>query len=255
MKLTDAQIESYRSDGYVIPDYRLSDDALAGIRGIHDRLIAAHPEFSDYCPNVLAYDLAFLNYARDPEILDMIEQVLGPDFALWNSSFFAKPAMNGRATPWHQDGEYWPIRPIATCTVWIAVDDSTTENGCLRVLRGSHKDRVLREHQTNSSPELTLNQELPRSEISEADIVDLELEAGQMSLHDVFIVHGSEPNRSARPRRGMTLRFMPTTSLFDRALAVEQTQAMDLAVCHEDRTLYLMRGIDRSGKNDFRMRR
>ena len=253
--LTDAQIARYHADGYVIPDYRLPVETLAAIRADHDRLIAAHPEFCDYCPNVLAYDLAFLNHARIPEIVDMVEQVLAPDFALWNSSFFAKPAVNGRATPWHQDGEYWPIRPIATCTVWIAIDDATPENGCLRVVRGSHKDRALHQHRTNASLNLTLNQELPLSEIDDDRVVDLVLEAGQMSLHDVFLVHGSEANRSDRQRRGMTLRFMPTTSVFDRALALEQARAKDLLVGHEDRTLYLMRGIDRSGKNDFRMRR
>ncbi len=253
--LTDAQIASYHADGYVIPDYRLPVETLAAIRADHDRLITIHPEFRDYCPSVLAYDLAFLNHARIPEIVDMVEQVLGPDFALWNSSFFAKPAMNGRATPWHQDGEYWPIRPIATCTVWIAIDDSTPENGCLRIVRGSHKDRTLRLHRINTSPDLTLNQELPPSEIDDERVVDLVLEAGQMSLHDVFLVHGSEPNRSNKPRRGMTLRFMPTTSVFDRALAVEQARSKSLMLGHEDRTLYLMRGTDRSGKNDFRMRR
>lgn len=253
--LTDVQIARYHADGYVIPDYRLPVATLAAIRADHDRLIAAHPEFCDYCPNVLAYDLAFLNHARIPEIVDMVEQVLGPDFALWNSSFFAKPAVNGRETPWHQDSEYWPIRPIATCTVWIAIDDATSENGCLRVVRCSHKERALRQHRTNASPNLTLNQELPLSEIDDDRVVDLVMEAGQMSLHDVFLVHGSEANRSDKPRRGMTLRFMPTTSVFDRALAVEQASAKNLLVGHEDRTLYLMRGIDRSGKNDFRMRR
>ncbi len=252
--LTDAQIERYHADGYVVPDYRLPAETLAEIRADHDRLITARPEFRDYCPSVLAYDLTFLNYARIPEIVDMVEQVLGPDFALWNSSFFAKPARNGRATPWHQDGEYWPIRPIATCTVWIAVDDATVENGCLRIVRGSHKGQVLRQHRTNPSPDLTLNQELPPTEIDETQVVDLVLEAGQISLHDVFLVHGSEANRSDKPRRGMTLRFMPTTSVFDRALAIEQASAKQLPFGHEDRTLYLMRGVDRSGRNDFRMR-
>ena len=121
-----------------------------------------------------------------------------------------------------------------------------------KVLR---KDRALRQHRINTSPDLTLNQELPPSEIDDERVVDLVLEAGQMSLHDVFLVHGSEPNRSNKPRRGMTLRFMPTTSVFDRALAVEQARSKSLMLGHEDRTLYLMRGTDRSGKNDFRMRR
>ena len=72
--LTDVQIARYHADGYVIPDYRLPVATLAAIRADHDRLIAAHPEFCDYCPNVLAYDLAFLNHARIPEIVDMVEQ-------------------------------------------------------------------------------------------------------------------------------------------------------------------------------------
>ena len=252
--LSEAQIAQYHEDGFVIPDFRLPAETLDAIRADHDRLIARHPEFADYCPNVLAFDLSFLNYARIPEIVAMVEQVLGSDFALWNSSFFAKPAHNGRETPWHQDGEYWPIRPIATCTVWMAIDDATVENGCLRYIPGSHKDRQLKPHATNPDPNFTLNQELDPACYNEADAVDLLLEAGQMALHDVFILHGSKANRSARARRGMTLRYMPLTSVFDRALAARQAAAKDLLVGHEERTLYLMRGRDVSGKNDFRLR-
>ena len=135
--LSPAQLDHYDTQGFVIPDFRLEEEALGAIKGHHERLVSRLPEFRDYCPSVLAYDLAFLNYARIPEILDMVEQVLGGDFALWNSSFFAKPALNGRATPWHQDGEYWPIRPVATCTVWIAIDDANTENGCLKLIPAS----------------------------------------------------------------------------------------------------------------------
>ena len=251
--LTEAQLAQYHEDGYVVPDYRLPDETIAAIRADHDRLLANHPEFANYCPNVLAFDLAFLNHARVPEVLDMVEQVLGPDFALWNSSFFAKPALNGFATPWHQDGEYWPIRPLATCTVWIAVDDAAPENGCLRFIRGSHRRRRLLSHCTNSSPDLTLNQELVDSEYDETQAVDLILEAGRISLHDVFLAHGSEANTSPRPRRGMTLRYMPTTSVFDRGIArrlADEKGIMD----HTERTLFLMRGGDASGRNDFRLR-
>ncbi|HEX3501248.1 MAG TPA: phytanoyl-CoA dioxygenase family protein, partial [Stellaceae bacterium] len=244
--LTAVELEHYHEAGFVAPDSRLPGETIAAIRRDHDRLVAAHPEFADYCPTVLAYDLSFLNYARIPAIVDMVEQIPGPDFALWNSSFFAKPAFTGRKTPWHQDGEYWPVRPIATATVCIAVDDSTPENGCLRVISGSHKARRLFQHETNASNDLTLNQQLAPSEFDERDAVDIVLEAGQISLHDVFLVHGSEPNRSRKPRRGMTLRFMPTTSVFDRALAREQRIAKN-TIGHEDRTLFLMRGRDRSG--------
>jgi hypothetical protein len=251
--LSIAEIAKYNEDGYVIPKFRLSQETLEAIRRNYDQLLSQHPEFVDYCPSLLAYDLSFLNYARTPEILDMAEQLIGPDIALWNSSFFAKPAEKGRATPWHQDGEYWPIRPLATCTVWIAIDDSTPDNGCLRVIRGSHKNKDLRQHNTNPDPNLTLNQELPLTEYDEERAEDIVLEAGQMSLHDVFIVHGSAANTSGKSRRGMTLRLMPTTSVYDRQIAREQHEKIGI-VDHSVRTLFLMRGNDASGQNDFRIR-
>ena len=183
----------------------------------------------------------------------MVSQLIGPDIALWNMSFFAKPALSGKRTPWHQDGEYWPIRPLATCTAWLALDDSTPENGCLRVIRGSHTARALRAHNTLASNDVTLTQELDPSEYDETDAVDIVLKAGQVSLHDVYLLHGSEPNRSPRPRRGMTMRFMPTTSVFDRELAQEKARRLGI-VDHSDRQVYLLRGTDRSGENEFRFR-
>lgn len=252
--LSEAELARYREDGWVVPAFRLPQDAVADIRAAQERLVARKPEYADYCPALLAHDLSFLNYARIPEIVEMVGQVLGGDFALWNSSLFAKPAYTGSRTPWHQDGEYWPIRPIATCTAWIALDDSTPENGCLRVINGSHRQRRLFRHKTNDGPGLSLNQELEPAEYDEKDARDIVLEAGQLSLHDVFLIHGSEPNKSPKPRRGMTLRFMPLTSVFDRDLARRQVEEMGLKIGHQDRTLWLMRGQDRTGRNDFRLR-
>lgn len=252
--LTDAQLAQYRERGYLIPEFRLPDAVLEDLRADHARLVARHPEFRQYCPNLLAWDLRFLEIARTPEIVEMVGQILGPDFALWNSSLFAKPAADGKRTPWHQDGQYWPIRPLATCTVWIAIDDSTPENGCLRVIPGSHHGQKLRAHRKLETDDATLNQELLESEYDVSQAADLVLEAGRMSLHDVFLLHGSEPNRSPHARRAMTLRFMPTTSYFDRDIAREQAKVFTQAD-HSLRTLYLMSGVDRSGQNDFRLRR
>ncbi len=251
--LSEAQIASYREHGYVIPDFRLSDSLLDDLRADQKRLVERHADFRDICPNLLAYDLRFLEVARTPEILDMVGQVIGPDFALWNSSLFSKPARNGQRTPWHQDGQYWPIRPLATCTVWIALDDSTTENGCLRVIPGSHHERRLRAHRSLDADDVTLGQELDSSEYDPATAEDIVLEAGQMSLHDVYLLHSSEANHSSQPRRGMTLRFMPTTSVLDRDLATKLAHELNV-LDHADRTLFLMRGADRSGLNDFRVR-
>ena len=97
--LNEQQVATYHENGYVVPDFRLTSDELTEIMSAHDRLLAKHPGFRDYCPNLLAFDPGFLTTARHPEILDMVGQVIGPDFALWNSSFFAKPPKNGKRTP------------------------------------------------------------------------------------------------------------------------------------------------------------
>ena len=251
--LTTEQINTYHEKGYVTPNFRLPQSTVDEIRERHSQLLIDHPQFKNYCPALLAYDTAFLEVAKNPDILDMVEQLIGPDFALWNSSFFAKPALGGHATPWHQDGEYWPIKPLSTCTAWIALDKATPSNGCLRVIPGSHKAQRLRKHHTNKREDITLNQELDSSEyhLDEAEYITLEL--GQISLHDVYLVHGSEANHSAHSRRGMTLRFMPTSSVYDRELARE-ISASKTFVDQSERTLYLMRGRDLSGKNDFSQR-
>ena len=244
--LSPDQIHQYREQGYVIPDYRLSTDTIEDIKLAHHRLIERSPQFSDYCGALLIEDLSFLNYARDQNILDMVSQLIGPDIALWNSSFFAKPAKIGTRTPWHQDGEYWPITPLATCTVWIALDDATISNGCLKFLPGSHKDKRLESHHLNNSDDIALPLELDHRHVDESKAEAIELEAGQISLHDVFLMHASEANRSNQPRRGMTLRYMPTSSVYRR----------DLNKSPQDtkRPVFLVRGIDQSGKNDFTLR-
>ena len=251
--LSDAQVESYRELGYVVADFNLPESVLDDLRADQKRLISRHSEFRDICPNLLAHDLRFLEVARTPEILDMVAQLIGPDFALWNSSLFSKPPHDGQRTPWHQDGQYWPIRPLATCTVWIALDDSTPQNGCLRVIPGSHHERRLRAHRSIDARDVTLGQELDPTEFDPASAADIVLKAGQMSFHDVYLLHGSEANNSAQPRRGMTLRFMPTTSVLDRELATRLARELNV-LDHADRTLFLMRGVDRTGRNDFRVR-
>lgn len=250
--LTQGQIEQYHRDGYVTPDFRLPADVIEDIKDAHSRLVDRNPEFSDYCSAVLAYDTWYLTVARRPEILDMVEQIIGNNIALWNSSFFAKPARVGTKTPWHQDGEYWPIKPLATCTVWIAIDAATPDNGCLKVIPGSHRNKALAAHHENNADGLALNLELNADQFDESQAANIELEPGQVSLHDVYLYHGSEANQSEHPRRGMTLRYMPTTSVYQHGASTRFNRDGPLVM--SERTVYLMRGIDESGQNDFRIR-
>ncbi len=261
-RLSDAEVAAYHRDGIVIPDYRISAAMLARMRTALDKLVRDNPQVppdSMFCPHInhggaqgLVGSAEWLEFASNPDILNMVGQVLGPDFLLWGTTVFGKPAGTGKEVPWHQDGEYWPIRPLATCSVWIAIDDATPENGCLRVIPGSHKDRRVRGHTQNDGDHLALNQVLNADEYREEDARDVVLQAGQISLHDVYLVHGSRPNRSTKRRAGYVLRFMPTTSHFDRDLGVELERRSG-TIDFSGRALYLMRGRDVCGLNDFQI--
>ena len=244
--------------GYVVPaGFNLDASELEWIKARHAALVNQHaessPEYADYIPHLLPLDPGFKTVVtRNPTILEMVRQVVGPDVCLWNQSFFAKPAGTGRKVPFHQDGEYWPIRPLATCTVWIAIDDSSVDNGCLKVVPGSHSSGRLFEHEFKDDPEhLALGLELKAGTYEPAAAVPIELEPGQVSLHDVYLAHGSERNASRRSRRGMTLRFMPTTSVYDRDAVKEDGGPTPGPVSMRSLPLYLAAGRDVSGKNDF----
>lgn len=241
--LTASEIDHYHTHGYVIPDYRISRATIDAIKTRHAALVEKHPEFADYCGALFIQDPSFLEFAHDDEILDMVGQLIGPDIAIWNSSLFAKPAKVGSRTPWHQDGEYWPIDPLATCTAWIALDDATRDNGCLRFLPGSHKSQTLAPHHFNAASDIALPLELDADAYDENDAVFVELEAGQISLHDVYLMHGSEANHTDQPRRGMTLRLMPTSSVYRTDMNKSPVDAL--------RPVYLLRGKDVSGRNQF----
>jgi ectoine hydroxylase-related dioxygenase (phytanoyl-CoA dioxygenase family) len=180
----------------------------------------------------------------------MVEALIGRDVILWGCQIFCKPGGDGLEVPWHQDGHYWPIRPLATCTVWLALDRSDVENGCLRVIPASHRGRRLHDHLREEREDLVLNQRVVGGAFDEARAVDVELEPGEMSMHDVYMIHGSNPNRSPRRRAGVAIRYMPATSLFDRTLMPPSAQS-GYQVDFSTRPLWLLRGKDRTGRNDF----
>jgi ectoine hydroxylase-related dioxygenase (phytanoyl-CoA dioxygenase family) len=258
--LTTEEITRYRDEGWVRPAYRLPAPRVAAMRDALDdlirrnpgvrpeKLVSAHIE-GDNGEGVRG-SAAFLDLARDPELVELVSGVIGDDVILWGCHVFCKPAGDGYETPWHQDGHYWPIRPLANCTVWVALEDSDAGNGCLRVIPGSHRERRLHDHLHEDRADLTLQQRLAPGTFDEATAADVELVAGQMSLHDVYMVHGARPNTSNRRRTGVALRYMPSNSVFDRSLKPVDGKT-GVPVDFARRPLWLVRGIDRSGRNDF----
>jgi ectoine hydroxylase-related dioxygenase (phytanoyl-CoA dioxygenase family) len=258
--LSATEIDTFHRDGLVVPRYRLPPDELASVRAALERLIADNPGVrpeqlisahiaAGNTENVKGQD-AFLQLARSPAILDMIEQLIGPDIVLWGCQVFCKPSADGQEVPWHQDGRYWPIRPMATVTAWVAIDDSTSENGCMRFLPGSQRSGRSYRHRSDERPDLALDLTID-DDLDFAAARDVVLQAAQLSLHDVFLVHGSNPNRSAKRRAGIAIRYMPASSHFDRDMYEPRTLPNGLRVDYRNRPLWLLRGRDRSEHNDF----
>jgi Phytanoyl-CoA dioxygenase (PhyH) len=262
--LSPNEIQRYQNQGWLVPEFRLPQALVGELRDALDelirrnpgvrpeKLVSAHVERRNGQDNGEGVRgvAGFLALAQHPDIVELVSDVIGEDVILWGAHVFCKPAGDGFETPWHQDGHYWPIRPLATCTVWVALEESKIYNGCLRVIPQSHVGQVLHEHLHEDRTDLTLQQRMKAGSFDEATAVDIELEPGQMSLHDVYMIHGAAANRSSQRRTGIALRYMPGTSLFDRSLKPVDGKS-GVAVNFSQRPLWLLRGVDRTGQNDF----
>jgi hypothetical protein len=146
---------------------------------------------------------------RHPAILDAVEDVVGPDILCWNSSFFTKEATSPGYVSWHQDATYWGLSEPDVVTAWVAFTNSTPENGNMQVIPGSH--RLQTPHRDTFHPDnlLSRGQEIA-VDVDERQAADIVLQAGEMSLHHVLIVHGSRPNASGDRRIGFAIRYMST---------------------------------------------
>lgn len=155
-------------------------------------------------------DAVFMKYAKLDCVLDIVEKLLGPDIKLFGSQLFMKPP-GGVEKPYHQDSSYFPIEPMALVTCWIALDDVTTENGCLWVVPGSHRLGVL----PHSERWLVGDREdvrVPDSEFDRSHEMPITLGRGSCSFHHSLLLHMSHPNRTKHSRRGLAFHYMTAQS-------------------------------------------
>ena len=146
--------------------------------------------------------------AAHPRVLDAVEGVLGPDLLIWNTRWFAKLPGEKMYIAWHQDAAYWGLHPPKVTTAWITLSESTAENGAMRMIPGSQKRPLLPQRDTYAPDNaLSRGQEIA-VEVDEDEAVDVTLRPGEMSLHHIGIVHGSDVNRSDKPRIGIAVRFV-----------------------------------------------
>ena len=225
MKQTsDAIRREYLESGVVV--FRdVLDEALIAETDRHvDWLRQRHPDLRpDQLGHTLARDDPFwYRLISDSRLVDIAEIFVGSDIALFATHYICKEPLVGRAVPWHQDGGYWPLEPMEVVSLWLAVTESTIDNGCLKVVPGSHKTRLLELVPTDRDEVLPL--EIP-VDVDEHQAVAIELAPGDVSVHHPNIVHGSDRNGSTSWRRGLTIRYIPTTT---RILDAEMSSAFHL---------------------------
>jgi hypothetical protein len=233
LRLTEAQKHFFHENGYLIglpPIYTPAEVAelnagypelLKFLRpGEDEKEIREWHESSRYLYDICVH----------PQILDYVEDLLGPNYYLWASNFFAKAPRNRSVVGWHQDAYYWPLSPHNSVTAWLAFTDSDEGNGAMRVIPKSQSGGLIK-HKRSSQTDSVLTLELERGSFREDEAVPLVLKAGELSFHDDRMIHGSPANNSDRWRIGFTIRYSGTNV------------KCDLSVNPHFKT-YLMRGVD-----------
>lgn len=212
--ISDA-VARYQRDGYCVVQNVIDGGLAAEARQHVNWLLEKNPGLRpEQLGNQLMTDDPFwVRLVGDDRLLDVAEAFIGPNIALFASHYIAKPPRDGQPVLWHQDGAFWPLEPMKVVTVWLAVDESTPENGCLQVIPGSHLLQ-LQEMRRSTEKANVLSAEIPieSGAFDEGRAVDIVLAPGDVEIHHPNIVHGSHANTSSHWRRGLTIRYIPTST-------------------------------------------
>lgn len=231
--------EQYDREGYVVVRGVLDADLIGEASRHVEWLLARNPGVR---PEQLHHPLMkddpfWVRLVADDRLLDVAKEFIGPNIALFASHYICKPPFDGHAVLWHQDGSYWPLEPMEVVTLWLAVDDSLPENGCMRVVPRTHT-LGLQPLEARRDVANVLHSGINPALVDESKAVDVVLRAGDVSVHHPNLIHGSGANTSPRRRCGLTIRYIPTTT----------------RVTSEDffPNLFLLRGDPVAGVNDYR---
>lgn len=210
--LSAEQVAFYGENGYLLPRRQVfAGSRFATLKEIFEEHLADKGDaLSDELDTPHLRDSRLLDFLLADEVLDLVEPLIGPDIALWSSHFICKDPFTGKPTPWHEDSAYWKGRLSAydhIVTVWLALDASSRENGCVRVIPGTHRDGFS-EYAATGRERFFASQ--IKGPVDESRAVDFELRPGECSLHDGRIIHGARPNLSPHRRAGYTMRYFST---------------------------------------------
>ena len=203
---------AFERDGYLFPIRLMTPREMAEVRrGLEDYLLESRR--SPHDDLLLQYKVHMVftwadRLIREPALLDVIEELIGPNLLVWNTAVMMKKPRQPGFVTWHQDALYWGNDPAHVVTAWVALTESGPENGCLRMFRGSNRRGVLAHVDTFGADNMLSRGQKVIEELEAGDATDIVLRPGEASVHHTVTVHGSEPNRSGRPRIGFAVTYV-----------------------------------------------
>jgi ectoine hydroxylase-related dioxygenase (phytanoyl-CoA dioxygenase family) len=212
--LAAAEVAAYHADGFIVIDGVFSPPEIESLRAaeaspaIQSALAEAGiRERTVHLLELTTRHPAFLALARDPRIVRRLQALLGPDIQLQHSKLATKPVTRGAgAFSWHQDLAFYPHTNTSLLSVFVYLDDATAENGCMSMVRGSHRLGPLLHLDAAGKFDGVCRE--PRYWTEHPDrVVPLTPRAGAISIHHCLTLHGSPPNLSGRPRRGLVFSY------------------------------------------------
>lgn len=222
--LTEAQVQHYREHGYHFPVPILSraetDECRRRLEDYEAR--SGGPIKGAYRHKAHLVFPWLNELIRHPKILDVAEDVLGPNLFCWSTNFFIKEPGTKAFVSWHQDATYWGLSSPDVLTVWLGFSESNLQSGCMKFIPGTHTQEVVAHRDTFERDNLLTRGQEIAVEVDEAKAVDVIMAPGEASLHHVRLFHGSAPNKSSDRRIGFAIRYIPT---YVRQIAGERDSA------------------------------
>ena len=211
-KLTPDQIAAYERDGFICPVDSFSPEQARGWRARLEAFERAEGQKMtrghNFKPHLLFPWVDEIVHA--PQVLDAVEDLIGPDIRLFHLTVWPKDAHSGAYVSWHQDATYFALDPVCHVTAWVALTDASIEAGCMEVVPGSHRLGQLR-HADMQDPENLLSRgQTLAVDVDRSKTAFMPVKAGQFSLHHTHLVHNSRPNRSNDRRIGLGISYIPT---------------------------------------------
>ena len=252
--LSSEQINQYNNDGYIAPIDVLSKNEAEEVKKEIEYIEKKWPDELEGLGRNYAHLISPVldKVSHNSKILDAVERLIGKDILVCGTTLFIKNPDQKGFVSFHQDAKYIGLEPHNWVTGWIAITDSNEENGCMRMVRGSHKENLKFHNQKfDKNNLLTRGQTVENVSINETTPVILK--AGQLSLHHPQIIHGSGLNKSNDRRIGFAIQSYIGTNV-DEVLGkiyVQQARGADSFKYHQ----HVNRPTELMNENDIKTRK